>query len=297
MSGYSEQTSNLIQPILQYHLGASVQVKKALLTNGGCINTGYRVTLADGQHCFIKLNQRQYANMFATESAGLQAIRNTATIRVPAPLGHGSYGHYAYLILESIEMHPHGNNHLAGAQLAALHRHSTPQYGWEQDNTIGSTPQHNTWHKDWISFWQQERLGFQLHRAKQNSYPSQAYEQGLRLQEQLACFFTDYHPIPSLLHGDLWSGNMAYTSNGSPIIFDPAVYYGDRETDLAMTELFGGFDADFYAAYHARWPLDQGYKVRKTLYNLYHILNHFNLFGDGYASQAAHMTGMLLAET
>lgn len=297
MNGYSQQTNNLIQAIFQNHLGVSAQVKKALPTNGGCINSGYKITLDNGQRYFIKINQRQYAAMFAAESAGLQTIRDTNTIQTPEPLGHGSIGEYAYLILTFVDMGSHGNSHLAGEQLAAMHRHFSPQYGWKQDNTIGSTPQHNTWHKNWISFWQKERLGFQLTLAKRNGYASVAYEQGLRLQEQLGSFFTGYHPKPSLLHGDLWGGNMAYTNDGLPIIFDPATYYGDRETDLAMTELFGGFSANFYAAYNACSPLDSGYKVRKTLYNLYHILNHFNLFGGGYASQAARMTGKLLAET
>lgn len=297
MSGYPEQTNNLLQTILQHHLGASARVKKAVPTSGGCINAGYKITLNDGQRCFIKLNQQQYASMFAAESAGLQAIRASNTILAPTPLGHGVHGQHAYLIMEFMELQTHGNSRMAGEQLAALHRQLAPHYGWEQDNTIGSTPQHNTWHKDWISFWQQQRLGFQLNLAHGNGYPGKAYQQGLRLQEQLGSFFTDYHPLPSLLHGDLWGGNMAFLADGRPVIFDPAVYYGDRETDLAMTELFGGFSTDFYAAYNSHWPLDNGYGVRKTLYNLYHILNHYNLFGGGYAGQAARMTERLLAET
>ncbi len=297
MSGHLEQTNHLIQEILLLHLGVSAKLTKALPTSGGCINAGYKLTFHDGQRYFIKFNQPQQAAMFAAESAGLQAIRETDSIRAPAPLGHGVHGQHAYFLLEFMEMRPHGNSRVAGEQLAAMHRHLAPQYGWQQDNTIGPTPQRNTWHKGWLSFWQQERLGFQLNLALRNGYPGKAYEQGLRLQEQLGSFFSHYHPVPSLLHGDLWGGNMAYLNDGSPVVFDPAVYYGDRETDLAMTELFGGFSQDFYAAYNACWPLDNGYGVRKTLYNLYHILNHFNLFGGGYAGQAAHMTERLLAET
>jgi len=119
---------------------------------------------------------------------------------------------------------------------------------------------------------------------------------GEALQATLTHFFTDHRPTPSLLHGDLWSGNYAFDAQGRPVIFDPAVYFGDRETDLAMTELFGGFPAAFYAAYNAAWPLDAGYATRKTLYNLYHILNHFNLFGGGYLSQAQGMIDRLLSE-
>ena len=117
---------------------------------------------------------------------------------------------------------------------------------------------------------------------------------GEKLLKNLERFFIGYEPKASLLHGDLWSGNYGYLNNGEPVIFDPAVYYGDRETDIAMTELFGGFPAEFYTAYNEAWPLDKGYQQRKNLYNLYHILNHFNLFGGGYAMQAENMMDQLL---
>jgi protein-ribulosamine 3-kinase len=290
-------STDLILSMLQQHLGSGIAIARADAASGGCINQTSTVTLADGSRYFLKLNQASLLEMFAAEADGLHAIRSSASLRAPEPLGYGVQGQQAYLLLEYLPLQNHGNQQQAGEQLAAMHRHTAAQHGWFRSNTIGASPQRNAQHSDWITFWQQERLGFQLAMARRNGYPSRAYEQGLRLQERLGALFTGYQPVASLLHGDLWGGNLAYLPDSSPVIYDPAVYYGDRETDLAMTELFGGFGADFYAAYNAAWALDSGYAVRKTLYNLYHILNHFNLFGSGYGEQAARMTEKLLAET
>ncbi|MGZ8947750.1 MAG: fructosamine kinase family protein, partial [Methylococcaceae bacterium] len=169
-------------------------------------------------------------------------------------------------------------------------------FGWHRDNTIGSTLQINNQSNDWLTFWREQRLGFQLKLAGNNGYGGSLQANGECLCSDMAILFNDYMPQPSLLHGDLWAGNAAVDKLGSPVIFDPACYYGDREADLAMTELFGGFSRDFYAAYQAVWPLDDGYDVRKTLYNLYHILNHLHLFGGGYLRQAESMMAMLLSE-
>jgi fructosamine-3-kinase len=162
------------------------------------------------------------------------------------------------------------------------------------DNTIGSTPQHNNRESNWVRFWQKQRLGKQLEFAADNGYGGQVLRLGEKVLEKVPVFFSDYQPAPSLLHGDLWGGNAAVTTQGEPVMFDPACYYGDREADLAMTELFGGFGRDFYAAYQTIYPLDSGYAQRKTLYNLYHILNHLNLFGRGYLGQATAMMERLL---
>jgi len=187
-----------------------------------------------------------------------------------------------------------GDDALLGEQLATLHRRTGKAFGFTQDNFIGSSPQRNTWNNDWISFWREERLGFQLELAAENGYGGKLQSLGEDLLEALPAFFEGYAPAPSLLHGDLWSGNHAFLADGTPTIFDPAVYYGDRECDLAMTELFGGYTANFYAAYRAAWPLHEGYGLRRDLYNLYHILNHANLFGGGYANQAEQMMRTLL---
>ncbi|OOY41228.1 hypothetical protein BOV91_12580, partial [Solemya velum gill symbiont] len=166
-----------------------------------------------------------------------------------------------------------------------MHRKTADAFGWNLDNTIGSTPQLNDWNKSWINFWREQRLGYQLQLA---GHQGSLQRQGEKLLESFHLLI-DHAPQPSLLHGDLWGGNIGYDDSGNPVIFDPALYFGDREADIAMTELFGGFGREFYAAYNAAWPLDAGYPIRKKLYNLYHILNHLNLFGSGYLGQAEGM--------
>ena len=198
-------------------------------------------------------------------------------------------------MLEYLPLVPHGDAAQLGWQLAQQHRVGAPQFGWSRDNWIGATPQPNAWMDDWVSFWRDQRLGFQLRLAANNGYGGALQRDGDTLRAHLDAFFEGYMPVPSLLHGDLWGGNHGFLSGGEPVIFDPAAYFGDRECDLAMTELFGGFAPAFHAAYREAWALDAGYAVRKTLYNLYHILNHANLFGGGYAAQAARMTAQLLA--
>jgi protein-ribulosamine 3-kinase len=170
------------------------------------------------------------------------------------------------------------------------------RFGFATNNFIGTTSQPNDWKVDWIDFWREQRLGFQLRLAAQNGYGGQLQRLGDKLMDALPAFFASHTPQPSLLHGDLWSGNHAFLADGTPTIFDPATYYGDRECDLAMTELFGGYSTDFYSAYRAAYQLDAGYARRRELYNLYHILNHANLFGGGYARQAEQMMQRLLAD-
>ncbi|MGH8458520.1 MAG: fructosamine kinase family protein, partial [Nevskiales bacterium] len=167
-------------------------------------------------------------------------------------------------------------------------------YGWSQDNTLGTTRQKNTPEGDWIHFWREHRLGFQLKLAQKKD--ARLTEPGERLLQTLEVLLAGHQPPASLLHGDLWSGNAAQDSQGKPVIFDPAVYYGDREAEIAMMELFGGFGDDALAAYRAAWPLEPGYaEVRRDLYQIYHILNHFNLFGGQYADQALLRMDRLLA--
>ena len=233
--------------------------------------------------------------MFAAEAEGLTELDASQAIRVPRHIVHGIAGNRAFLVLEWLPLGGHGNGADLGLRLANLHRTTLPQFGWRRDNTIGSTPQPNSATADWLIFFGEQRLGHQLHLAARNGAPSHLIAEGKRLIAGLESFFPGYRPIPSLLHGDLWGGNYGY-AHGEPVLFDPTVYFGDREADLAMTELFGGFSADFYAAYREAWPLDPGYATRKTLYNLYHVLNHFNLFGNSYAGQAQIMIGRLLAE-
>ncbi len=262
---------------------------------GGCINTALR--LSDGEHAwFVKTNGAERLDMFEAEAEGLAALADTDTLRVPRPLCTGTHDGQSYIVMEYIASGSAGANGqaLAGERLAAMHRHTVERFGWHRDNTIGATHQPNAWRDDWIDFWREQRLAFQLELAARNGFPNLA-RRGELLLDRFAALI-DHDPAPSLLHGDLWGGNITFDTNGQPVIFDPAVYYGDREADLAMTELFGGFGSDFYAAYRAAWPLDPGYRVRRELYNLYHILNHANLFGSGYAGQAQRMIDRLLAE-
>lgn len=263
---------------------------------GGCINRA--VELSDGKRSwFVKVNRADQLEMFEAEYAGLAELSGTATIRVPRPLCTGCVAGESFIALEHLSLGAAGRegHAVAGRQLAALHRTTAPAFGWHRDNTIGATPQPNGWSEDWIAFWSERRLGFQLELAARRGYGRRLQRLGERLLASFASLI-DHEPAPSLIHGDLWGGNLGFTRDGAPVLYDPATYYADREAEIAMTELFGGFGADFYAAYNEAWPLDPGYATRKTLYNLYHILNHLNLFGSGYAGQAEAMMERLLAE-
>jgi fructosamine-3-kinase len=282
---------------LEQQTGQSLSNHRLTGVGGGDINSAYRLQTA-GLDWFIKLNRANLADMFAAEAAGLQELGKTGAVRVPEAIGWGQFQQHAYLVLNYIELGSlRGDSaRMFGRQLARLHRNPQAWFGWQRDNTIGSTPQHNNRCSDWVEFWREQRLGKQLQFAAANGYTGTLQKQGEKLLEKVGGFFTDYQPQPALLHGDLWGGNAAADHQGQPVMFDPACYYGDRETDIAMTELFGGFGRDFFDAYHAEYPLDAGYKTRKTLYNLYHILNHLNLFGRSYLSQSNAMIEQLLAE-
>ena len=264
---------------------------------GGCINTAYQVK-TDDHDFFVKMNRPSLLAMFEAEAQGLQEMAATESVRVPEVICYGTADGHSYLVLEYIPLgslrgHAAG---LLGERLARMHRVEQPYFGWHIDNTIGDTPQINDRHDDWVSFWQQERLQKQLEFAAKNGFRGRVQQRGEALLADIPIFFESYQPQPSLLHGDLWGGNAAADDQGNPVIFDPACYYGDREADLAMTELFGGFGHDFHAAYRGEYAVDEGYSVRKTLYNLYHILNHANMFGGGYTGQAESMIERLLAE-
>jgi len=275
--------------------GTRATLRQQGAVGGGCINQALRVQYGDATW-FVKLSSADREGMFAAEARGLQELRSSNTLRVPETLCWGSNGESAWLVMENLELGGRGDPAELGAGLAAMHRTTRQQFGWEHDNTIGSTPQINTPAADWIEFWRERRLRFQLELAARHGHGGRLQAQGEKLLDGFAVLFAGYTPQASLLHGDLWSGNYAYALDGTPVIFDPAVYYGDREADLAMTELFGGFGAGFYAAYRAHYPLDPGYAVRKSLYNLYHILNHLNMFGGGYHAQALGMLDALLSE-
>lgn len=274
--------------------GKKFQSQHRRAVGGGCINQGYAVSDGD-RTFFVKLNSASLAEMFAAEALGLQEMWNTQTIRVPQPICWGTAESSAYIVLEWLDLGRSGSAGVweeMGRQLAAMHKATHPKgFGWERNNTIGSTPQINDWKKDWTQFFAEYRIGYQLKLARRQGGD---FSQGESLLKAMPELLADHHPQPSLVHGDLWSGNASVTASGEAVILDPATYYGDREVDIAMTELFGGFPGSFYRGYNEVWPLDSGYQKRKTLYNLYHILNHFNLFGGGYESQANRMIEQIL---
>ncbi len=277
--------------------GKTFHVRDYKEVSGGCINHGLALHGRDGRRYFVKINQAAQLSMFDAEAAGLLDLDAAQAVRVPIPLTQGIAGRHSYLVMEWLNLDKAGTMHAAalGEQLARLHATSRPTFGWQRDNTIGATPQANPSTDDWIRFYREHRLRPQFELAAQRGAANGLIESGERLLASLPAFFESHTPSPSLLHGDLWSGNVGM-ADGQPVIFDPAVYYGDRETDIAMTELFGGFPAAFLAAYNAVWPLDPGYRTRKMLYQLYHLLNHFNLFGGAYASQSRQAVDRLLAE-
>ncbi len=275
--------------------GAPFSTGRVSPLGGGDINQAFGIS--DGaRRYFVKANDAARLPMFEAEAAALDAMAATGCVRVPRPLCAGIADDQAFLVLEFLPLHGGGDAARLGAQLAELHRVPQDRFGWAHDNWIGSTPQPNGWASGWIEFWREQRLGFQLRLAASNGHGGALQRDGEALLVKLDAFFDGYAPAPSLLHGDLWGGNHGYLDDGSPVLFDPASYVGDRECDLAMSELFGGYAPAFYAAYREAWPLDPGYAARRPLYNLYHVLNHANLFGGGYAAQAARMIAGLLAE-
>ncbi len=266
----------------------------AVPVGGGDISAAWRLESAGGP-VFLKTGPRTAADMFAAEAEGLAELEAADAVRVPRPLAYGATDNSAFLALEWLRFSSPApyTQELLGERLAALHRHTADRFGWHRDNTIGRTPQRNPWHVDWIEFFRNERLRFQLDLAKKNGFSGRLATRGDALSACLPELFADYQPVPSLLHGDLWGGNWA-SVDGQPVIYDPAVYYGDRESDLAMTRLFGGFSRDFYAAYEHSWPLAPGSDRRIRLYQLYHVLNHLNLFGRGYLERAEMLLEELL---
>jgi fructosamine-3-kinase len=287
--------------------------------SGGCINQGYSISSSSRTY-FAKINQASQVAMFEAEALGLQQMLDTQTIRVPKPICWGTEGNSAYIVLEWLDLGGRGGDSLRdsfasrsweemGRKLAEMHKYTPPSppllrggeegnstlfnrgFGWDINNSIGSTVQINNWTANWAEFWAEHRIGYQLKLARRRGGN---FPQGERLLEVIPELLAGYEAQPSLVHGDLWGGNAGVTSAGEPVIFDPAAYWGDREVDLAMTELFGGFPASFYRGYNEAWPLDSGYEKRKIFYNLYHILNHFNLFGGSYQSQANQMINRIL---
>jgi fructosamine-3-kinase len=244
---------------------------------------------------FVKVAAPEHADMLSAEIDALAVLRETGAVRVPHVYASATAEDAAFVALEWLDIVDGGRDAELGRALAALHAVRGPRFGWHRDNHIGMTPQRNAWDDDWAAFFRDRRLAPQLELAANNGYGGRLARDGARLLDAVAALLDGHRPAPSLLHGDLWAGNAARLADGTPVVFDPASYFGDREADLAMTELFGGFGADFYDAYAKAAPLPPGYPQRRTLYNCYHVLNHLNLFGAPYRARAEAMVAELVA--
>jgi len=234
---------------------------------------------------FIKSNKVDLESMFEAESFGLQKIRETGTVHVPRVMGVGKDSERSFLVLEFLELDSMNTDAYGelGDQLARMHTYPGPDtFGFEIENTIGTTPQKNQWTEDWVRFFAEQRLGFQLRLIKENFEDTEVVSMGKKLLDRLGLFFKGIEITPSLLHGDLWSGNTAANTQGHPVVFDPACYYGHHEAELSIAKMFGSFSQEFYEAYHSLLPRAYGFEERQIIYQLYHYLNHYNLFGSGY---------------
>ncbi len=292
----NSQVRDGLERLIAKATGKPFRIDDLEASRGGCIHqTG--ICSASGRRYFFKLHDVAFLDGFAAQADGLNELAAAGVIRVPEVIGHGLVGDRSCLVLEALELA--GPASVAawerlGRNLAALHRCSSGNHGWWRDNHIGSTRQSNRRHDAWADFFVEERLRPQLQLAASWGHDFGPADPLLeRVRERLA----DHHPVPSLLHGDLWSGNVGFTTEGEPVVFDPAVYYGDREADLAFSEFFGGFSPAFYQAYNREFPLWEGYPGRRDLYNLYHVLNHANLFGDAYVGQARGMIREILSRS
>jgi protein-ribulosamine 3-kinase len=280
------ELKNSVELLLTEKCGSLVQILESRSIGGGCINEAYSLKTTAGNY-FVKYNSaKEFPGMFGKEAAGLKLLADTKTIAIPEVFGSGESGKLAYLLLQYIESGTSGRNfwNEFGSKLADLHRNTSENFGLEYDNYIGSLTQSNIWHSDFLSFFIEQRIEPQLKSARNKGVYS------LSDTRYFDSLFKSLHNIipsekPALIHGDLWNGNFLLTSDGSPCLIDPAVYYGHREADIAMTQLFGGFQPEFYHAYNQAWPMENEWKKRMDIFNLYPLLVHVNLFGGGYTSQ------------
>ena len=257
--------------------------------SGGCISSSYKVNTKDGNSYFLKYNYSSGSDMFLTEAHGLQELDKPGVITIPKVISFDK----EFILLDLIESSSRSKNFSEdfGRKFAVLHKFNNEKYGFYEDNYIGSNPQlnipDNDEEKNWTKFYFQKRILYQFHLAEKSGNSTSDLRSSIsQLENKIDLIVTDNSEKPSLLHGDLWGGNYMVDKNGFACLIDPAVYYGNREADLAMTKLFGGFDSEFYRAYNEEFPLPDGYDYRENIYKLYHVLNHLNLFGSGYYSQA-----------
>ena len=278
---------NEMRDLLEKVYVQPVEIEHTQSIGGGCINETLLLSLSNGERVFVKHNDQPPPDFFRREAEGLQLLGRARGPRVPRVLGFPNQPNPCFLILEYVEEGSGGGDFYErfAHALAGMRHMSHEFYGLNHDNFIGSTVQKNKPETDAITFFREHRLHFQQQLARERGLlPSNVDHRLDRLCDKLHLLLNLDGERPALLHGDLWSGNYFADPNGDPCIFDPAVYFGLREADLAMTELFGRLPQRFYDAYHEAFPLNPGYEDRKKIYNLYHLLNHVNLFGSSYLS-------------
>lgn len=264
--------------------GEHHQVISTRFVSGGCINNTVKLETDKGFY-FIKWNENAEEDLFEKEEKGLYLLRKTKTLNTPEVIGRGRADMKNFLLQEFIQRHAPVSNFwkIFGEGLASLHKHTQNEFGLDHDNHIGRLPQKNDLRESWIDFFIENRLEVQLGLAIYNGYIDTSFANKFRqIYAQLPGLLPD-EPA-SLLHGDLWSGNFMVGTDGLPFIYDPAVYFGNREIELSFTRLFGGFDRVFYQTYHEAYPLEPGFEERIDIYNLYPLLVHVNLFGTSYLS-------------
>jgi len=281
-----------ITGFLQSGSNQPVQMFSFQPVSGGSINQAYLIKTTLGNY-FLKYNDAsRFPQMFQKEAKGLELLRNSGAINVPRVLLATEAGKHAFLLLEHISSASIRNDFWDdfGKSLAVLHAQKADKFGLDHDNFMGSLVQQNNFHENWNSFFIEERLEPQVRLAREKSAINKsdvlAFE---RLYQKLDGIFPK--TLPSLLHGDLWSGNFMINHQGKPCLIDPAVYYGHPEIDIAMTTLFGGFSQRFYAAYNHHNPLEKGWQTRLDIYNLFPLMVHVNLFGGGYLSSVRGILG------
>lgn len=247
--------------------------------SGGDINEAFRLETAEGPY-FLLVQPGQPASFYTHEVAGLRALGQA--VNVPNVIATGEIEHDAYLVLEFLEI-GHGSQYELGQAVARVHHVTAKQFGFDQSNLVAKLPKNNTWQTDWTTFYLQQRLDPLVERAQQHGlWNTHRQADYTRVRQAIVTENQGRQIQPSLLHGDLWAGNYLFTQDGTPTLIDPDVLYGDREFDLAMTTIFGGFSADFYHGYQDAYPLEQGYTNRLRHYQLYYLLAHLNLFGETY---------------
>ena len=261
---------------------------------GGCISEAFCYETDKGAF-FVKIGK--HADMFAAEFKGLEVIDKQKVIRVPKPVGYGSVIGESFIVMEYLPINTcvMYSHKLLGMQLARLHCCTSDKgFGFYCDNFIGSTLQRNTWAVDWVEFFIEYRLKPQINLIVQQFCDCDIKSYGQKLIDIMPRYFEGIKIVPSLIHGDLWSGNIAGLEDCSPVIFDPAPFYGNHEAELSIMEMFGSFSSDFYDAYHKIIPKEAGFDARHMIYQLYHYLNHYNIFGSSYRSSCLSIFQKLL---